>query len=71
MKNNFYKKMKENKEPYIIADGLYNPGYIAGFSAIKHWDFTEQIIESVTYFTSKNVKKSILPLTLRGSSSCV
>ena len=44
------------EEPYIIVDGLYNPGYIAGFSAIKHWDFTEQIIESVTYFTSKNVK---------------
>ncbi len=45
-----------SEEPFLIADILYGPGYIAGFSAIKHWDFSEQVIESVTYFTSKNVK---------------
>lgn len=45
------------EEPFVIVDELYGPGYIAGFSAIKHWDFSEQIIESITYFTSKNVKK--------------
>jgi len=44
------------EEPFLVVDSLYGPGYIAGFSAIKHWDFSEQIIESVTYFTLKKVK---------------
>jgi predicted transcriptional regulator of viral defense system len=44
------------EEPFLIVDSLYGPGYIAGFSAIKHWDFSEQIIESVTYFTLNKVK---------------
>ena len=44
------------EEPFLIADKIYSPGYIAGFSAIKYWDFTEQIIESVTYFTTNKVK---------------
>ncbi len=43
-------------EPFLIADSIYGPGYIAGFSAIKHWDLSEQIIESITYFTLKKVK---------------
>lgn len=44
------------QEPFLIVDSLYGPGYIAGFSAIKHWDLSEQIFESVTYFTLKKVK---------------
>ncbi len=44
------------EEPFLVVDSLYGPGYIAGFSAVKHWDFSEQIIESVTYFTIKQVK---------------
>ena len=44
------------EEPYLIAESIYGPGYIAGFSAIKHWDLSEQIIESVTYYTLKKVK---------------
>lgn len=43
-------------EPFLVVDFLYGPGYVAGFSAIKYWDLTEQIIESVTYFTLKKVK---------------
>lgn len=44
------------EEPYLIADSIYGPGYIAGFSAIKHWDLSEQIIESVTYYSLKKIK---------------
>ena len=44
------------EEPFLVTDSLYGPGYIAGFSAVKHWDLSEQIIESVTYFTLKQVK---------------
>ena len=45
------------EEPFVIADSLYSPGYIAGFSAIKHWDLSEQIIETVYYFSTKQVSK--------------
>jgi len=44
------------EEPFLVVDSLYGPGYIAGFSAIKHWDLSEQIFESVTYFTLNKVK---------------
>ncbi len=45
------------EEPFVIADSLYHPGYVAGFSAIKHWDLSEQIIETVYYFSIKQVKE--------------
>ena len=45
------------EEPWIIAENLFSPGYIGGFSAIKHWDFSEQIFESVTYLTTNVVAK--------------
>lgn len=44
------------EEPFLVADSIYGPGYIAGYSAIKHWDFSEQIFESVSFFTCKKVK---------------
>lgn len=44
------------EEPYLIADKLFGPGYIGGFSAVKHWDLSEQIIETTYYFTCKQVK---------------
>lgn len=44
------------EEPNLIADSLYGPGYIGGFTAVKHWDFSEQIIEAITYYTLKKVK---------------
>lgn len=44
------------EDPFVIADSIYHPGYIGGFSAIKYWDLSEQIIETVYYFTSGQVK---------------
>lgn len=44
------------EEPYLIAEAIYGPGYVGGFSAVKHWDFSEQIIETATYFTVKQVR---------------
>ena len=43
------------EEPWIVAESIFSPGYIGGFSAIKHWDFSEQIFESVVYLTTKLV----------------
>lgn len=45
------------EEPFLIADSIYQPGYIGGFSAIKHWDLSEQIIETIYYFSIKQVKE--------------
>ena len=38
-----------------IAEKIFSPGYIGGFSAIKYWDFSEQIFENTDYFTVKQV----------------
>ncbi len=45
------------EEPFVIAESIYQPGYIGGFSAIKHWDLSEQIIETIYYFSTKQVKE--------------
>jgi len=44
------------EEPFIIAESIYHPGYIGGFSAIKYWDLSEQIIETIYYFSTKQLK---------------
>jgi predicted transcriptional regulator of viral defense system len=43
------------EEPFLVADTIYGPGYVGGFSAVKHWDLSEQIIETVYYFTTRQV----------------
>lgn len=43
------------EDPWIVADHLFSPGYIGGFSAIKHWDLSEQIFEPVVYLTTNLV----------------
>ena len=43
--------------PWLIANNLFAPGYIGGFSAVKHWDFSEQIFEPVVYLTVKPIAK--------------
>ncbi len=44
------------EDSWVLADFLFSPGYIAGFSAVKYWDFSEQLFESTTFFTTKQVK---------------
>ncbi len=43
-------------DPFLIISSLYQ-GYIAGFSAIKHWDLSEQIIETTYFFSVDKVKE--------------
>lgn len=43
------------EDSWVLADRLFSPGYIGGFSAVKHWDFSEQIFETTTFFTTKKV----------------
>ena len=39
------------EEPWVVAENLFSPGYIGGFSAVKYWDFSEQIFEPIVYST--------------------
>ena len=43
------------EDSWQIAESIFSSGYIGGFSAIKYWDFTEQIFENTTYLTTKYV----------------
>ena len=42
------------EDSWIIADRLYRPCYIAGWSAAEYWDFTEQIFQALLVFTMQN-----------------
>lgn len=39
------------EDPWILAERLYAPCYIGGWSAAEHWDLTEQIFSSILVFT--------------------
>lgn len=41
------------EDPWIVADRLFAPCYIGGWSAAEYWDFTEQIFRSVLVLTTK------------------
>lgn len=51
-------------EPWLLAKEMFNPCYIGGWSAAEHWDFTEQIFNSVLVVTNKKVHER--KLSLRG-----
>ena len=39
------------EDPWIIADRLFAPCYIGGWSAAEHWELTDQIFRSVLVMT--------------------
>ncbi|HLG14991.1 MAG TPA: type IV toxin-antitoxin system AbiEi family antitoxin domain-containing protein [Blastocatellia bacterium] len=41
------------EDPWIIADRLFSPCYIGGWSAAEHWGLTEQIFRSVLVMSVK------------------
>ena len=41
------------EDPWIIAEKLFNPCYIGGWSAAEHWDLTEQIFRSILVMTTR------------------
>lgn len=42
-------------DPWIIANELFAPCYIGGWSAAEHWGLTEQIFESTLVITSRHI----------------
>ena len=45
------------EDPWILADALFAPCYIGGWSAAEYWDFTEQIFSSLFVFTTKQIRQ--------------
>ena len=41
------------EDPWILVPKLYSPGYVGGWSALEHWELTEQLFRSVCVLTSK------------------
>lgn len=42
-------------DPWIVANELFSPCYVGGWSAAQHWDFTEQIFESTLIITQRHI----------------
>ncbi len=57
------------EDPWIIAHQLFEPCYIAGWSAAEHWELTEQIFRSLLVVTLRKPRDR-RPV-IRGSSFVV
>ena len=40
-------------DPWVLVPELYEPGYVGGWSALEHWELTEQLFRSVCVLTNK------------------
>jgi predicted transcriptional regulator of viral defense system len=43
------------EDSWIVADRVYSPCYIGGWSACEHWDLTEQVFRTVLVVTARKV----------------
>ncbi len=43
------------EEPWLLAQKLYAPCYIGGWSAAQYWNLTEQIFKTIIVMTTKKV----------------
>jgi predicted transcriptional regulator of viral defense system len=50
------------EDPWVLANRIWAPCYIGGWSAAEHWDFTEQIFSSVMVFTVKQLREREIDL---------
>lgn len=44
------------EDPWVVADRVFSPCYIGGWSACEHWDLTEQVFRTVLVVTAKRVR---------------
>lgn len=47
------------EDPFVIAEKLFSPCYIAGMNAANHWGLTEQLFRTITVMTQKPVRNKI------------
>jgi predicted transcriptional regulator of viral defense system len=53
---------KYNKSPLIMANKIFVPCYISGFTSANYWNFTEQIFKDVVVITSKMFRNKNIEL---------
>lgn len=41
------------KDPWVLVPALFAPGYIGGWTAAEHWNFTEQLFRGIFVFTAR------------------
>lgn len=46
-----------SEDAWIVAERVFRPGYIAGWSACEHWGLTEQIFRDVAVFTAAPIRE--------------
>ena len=44
---------RAHMDPWVVGSSVFEPAYIAGWSAAEHWDLTEQIFRSVLMATAR------------------
>jgi len=54
------KEYREN--PLVVANKVFDPCYIGGWSAAEHWEFTDQIFNSVVVFTLRRYRNKALQI---------
>ena len=47
-----------SEDPWIVANKIFYPCYVGGWSACEHWGLTEQIFDSIVIFTSRKIRHS-------------
>ena len=43
-------------DPWVVASKTFEPCYIGGWTALHHWELTEQLFRSVVVFTATSVR---------------
>lgn len=43
------------EDPWIIANSIFQPCYIGGWSAVEHWGLTEQIFKTIIILTTRSI----------------
>ncbi len=51
-----------SEDPWIVANKVFEPCYVGGWSACEHWGLTEQIFDSVVIFTGSKTRNSNLTI---------
>jgi predicted transcriptional regulator of viral defense system len=44
-------------DPWAIAARLLAPGFVAGYTALHHWDLTDQVFSTTAFITSRPVPR--------------
>lgn len=44
------------EDPWILVPELFDPGYVAGWSAAEHWELTEQVFRSICVLSNKRTE---------------